>query len=612
MMSAFKEHCSEVVKEYVQTVLIIDDMAGLSSSLDNSEVLDIPEVVDPLLPQPTALVHVAEPSNNDTGSSHQLNALELTNAFYEKGIIAGLYQPVIVDGEDVNEFASKVEKVAAAADILILDWVLKDNDSRYSQYIIKKIIELDRSSGGRMRSIIVYTGERDLNQLKDGLLAFLDDSSLNAKDSYQISSDNLLISFYNKSDSGGDVTRETNEADLPDVALKEFSVLVNGLIPAFAMKSAAVIRQNTGRIINRFNHQLDTGYLAHRTLLPNHEDAEVFMLENFISYLRNLLAINKVDKLTLNQEMVLNWIDNNHEQLTKTFNYKNNDYTCSKEQIKKLLKNGFSMNAKDTLIEVLSTEKKALDVISSKKNTLNLIQILNKIKDGISIEDSSKILSILTSFRRSFDDLISSVELPYLTQGSIIYDITNNDFLVCVTPKCDTARVESSRLFSFSKLTRLSKTQEFDLILPIPESIEDQINSDFNTNKEELISSVDYDVYSTDLDISLTNSSNHKELMKSLSKIDNYFDDKRIFVKTEVSFYDLIHIEFEGSTVNRVMPIRNSDGLIEFSAKNVEKKYIWIGDLEDLDIQKRVSNLVGNLNRIGTDEVEWLRRQYQK
>jgi len=34
-------------------------------------------------------------------------------------------------------------------------------------------------------------------------------------------------------------------------------------------------------------------------------------------------------------------------------------------------------------------------------------------------------------------------------------------------------------------------------------------------------------------------------------------------------------------------------------------EYIWIGDLEDLDSQKRVSKLVGNLNRVGNDEVEW-------
>jgi hypothetical protein len=43
---------------------------------------------------------------------------------------------------------------------------------------------------------------------------------------------------------------------------------------------------------------------------------------------------------------------------------------------------------------------------------------------------------------------------------------------------------------------------------------------------------------------------------------------------------------------------------------NAGNSYIWIADLKDLDTQKRVSNVVGNLNRIATDEVEWLRRRY--
>ena len=39
-MSAFRDHCREIVDEYVQTVLIIDDGAGLKNSDETAQHID--------------------------------------------------------------------------------------------------------------------------------------------------------------------------------------------------------------------------------------------------------------------------------------------------------------------------------------------------------------------------------------------------------------------------------------------------------------------------------------------------------------------------------------------------------------------------------------------
>jgi hypothetical protein len=633
-MSAFSEHCSDIVKDYVQTVLIIDDCAGLVSQVNtgiDEKVVDLP-VNNPLTNQETVNNNedISEPGENSSAgktkiatesseetpnesshfhntTGHELNALELTNAFYQDGIVAGLYQPQIVDGENADEFASKIERVASTADIIILDWMLKERDSSYSKAIIKKIIDLDRSSGERIRNIIIYTGEPDLAALKDELYSMLNDDNIDNENEFQLSSQNFKISFYNKPNSNARPEREVRESDLPAKALKEFESLVNGLVPIFAMKAAATIRKNTGRIISKFGSELDIAYLAHRALLPSVEDSEVFMLDNFVSYLRNILAINKVDKKTLDKECISKWIDENDESISKVIVYKDLNYTLTKEELKLFITEGFLSDIKPTLLNHFGSEKKVDNFVNSNTSILNLTRILNKHDNDNYVEDCSKTLSILASFRRTFQDLIIGIELPYLTQGSLIYHVNEKAFLLCITPKCDTARVEKSRVFSFTRLTRLSKGQNFDLIIPIMGLIEESIDQDLKTEKSNIITELGHDPY-----MQKTKSENDKKAIKRLDQIEKYFYPGKVFVKSESSFFDLVHVEFNSNISNRVMPEHNVNGTLEYSSKDTDQKYIWIGDLEDLDTQNRVSNLVGNLNRIGTNEVEWLRRQSNK
>ncbi len=601
-MSTFEKHCSDVVKEYVQTVLIIDDRAGLDGNKKDDSGVDVVEFEEDSenpLSETTAenaqeAEIVEEGGNEEEGevNTHPLRTLELTNAFYDLGIIAGLYQPQISDEDDPEEFASNARPVLATADIIILDWMLKDHDERYSLAIVKQILEQDRLTGGRLRTILIYTGEPDLNDIRDDLWSFLDDETLNKTNDYKISSENLNITFYNKVDATGS-PRVVPEEELPSKAISDFSSLVDGLVPAFAMKATSTIRQNAGRIVSRFGKDLDVAYVAHRALLPNVIDSEPFMLENFSSYIRNLLAISRVDSLSLGQDNIESWLDSIFENIHAKVPFSNNEYQLTLASIKSISVGGIQNN----IYNIMSSEH---NEIAKSFQTMNsacerVIHVYDE-REGSSVVDSSIKLSILRSFRRTFLDIVPDVEVPYLTQGSIVYSLKSSTFLLCVTPKCDTARVTGNTLFSFSTLERKMMGKSFDIVVPS--------NTEIDENEKDKIRK---QLVQVNIDISshVENSDFITERNLLLDSLDNYGPT---FLSTDNKFNNLQHIYFESNT-GRIDAYENHNENLVFIDEN-ENEYIWIGDLEDLDTQKRVSNLVGNLNRIGTDEVEWLRRQY--
>ncbi|MGB0662417.1 MAG: response regulator receiver domain [Pontibacterium sp.] len=576
-MSTFDQYCRDVVDEYVQTVLIIDDGAGLSNTLaggDEAEIIEEP--LDGFDPMAEALQPKGprreELEDQNEQVTHPLNTLSLTNAFYERGIVAGLYQPKIDIGQSVEDFASKAMKVSATADVIILDWMLVDHDASYSIEIVKQILQHDKNNGGRLRTIVVYTGETNLHKLCNDLWGELRDENLDKPAEYQISSEHLNIVFYNKPDAVN-VVRPVSEEDLPEKALQAFAALVNGLVPAFAMKATSTVRQCTGALLAKFSSDLDSGYLAHRALLPDPQDSEVLMLENYSSYLRNVLALAQVDRKTLGYDTLKLWVEEKYDSRYKKAKITGDGTHCKEITIRKKgalesLEYGFT-KGKEGLFKAIQYEtssKRAKKIVDVLANLERVVGAFGSYENEA--KKSSQALACITAFRRTFRDL--RVGHPYLTQGTLIKSIDEGTYLVCVMPKCDTARVKKARKFSFARLTPSDGV--FDLVAP-----------DINTK------------------------------------------DTYVHLRTNFKFYELEHIVFKATASSKVEAVDDQDKLVFESepynkietnrdkevAENQEagKKYLWIGDLEDLDVQTKVSSIVGDFNRIGVDEVEYLRRR---
>lgn len=552
-MSAFENHCRDIVNDYVQTVLIIDDGAGLNCNIADVEIVDEPDDTnDPLTAFEQNYEAEAGSVNEPKEVTHGLNTLDLTNAFYELGIVAGIYQPKIEDNENAEEFALKAEKVVATADIVILDWMLIDHDSTYSKAIVKQILSQDIQSGGRLRTIVIYTGESNLHHMIDELLAYLKDESLNKYGDFTIRREHLNIVFYNK-DIAINALRPVSEKCLPRMALGEFAILVDGLVSSFAMKAATTVRQNTGALLAKFDSSLDAGYLAHRSLLPNPEDAELLMLENYASYLRNILALAQVDRQTLGYDRIKDWVEDKYStryKKAKITGDSHNEITLSKDNFLESFEHGFTINKKGLFkaIQKQTSASRAKIIVGTIANLERIVGAFGE-KEGAT-EKSSQALSALTAFRRTYKD--KRVGLPYLTQGTLLKSVKSDKYFLCVMPKCDTARVNKKRNFLFAKLT--TNNGEYDLIAP------------------------------------------------DITQEDSY-----VHLQTNLKFYQLEDIEFDAKKSVKVEAYEDGHSVIFESVQG--EQYYWIGDLEDLDIQNKVSCIVGDFNRIGVDEVEWVRRR---
>ncbi len=606
-MTSFSEHCKSVVKEYIHTVMIIDDGAGLDNQGIVARDLVIPSSNDPFSASESEEIPIETvPPGHIT---HSLDTFSLTNAFFEEGIVAGIYQPQIEDSQTPEAFASRTSSVCDKADIIILDWILKDRNPEYSKAVVKEILRGDHKNGGRVRAIIVYTGESNLHYLRDELFTYLNIDELDRSSDYEIRSENIIISFYNKNHGGYSFTpdRAMSESEIPQQALNSFTVLVDGLVPVFAMKSAASIRRNTGRIISRFRKNLDTAYLAHRALLPEPEDSEVFMLDNFVSYMRNILAISRIDNATLGADSIEQWIREHNEILDKKIKHGNNEYQCELNEMIELSQHGFLSR----LYQILKSKKNAMCNAykdTSKITFLQAISIFNR--SDINVVESSVELSILSLFRRTFKDIIGTSETPYLTQGSLIYSKNKDQFLLCVTPKCDTVRIEEITNFSFVILNEVMVTdqeidKEFDIVIPKNKFvIENKIKNHIPNKKDEIKKLI--------VDHCLTNKgkASNNTLHDQLKELDSIKNGNYMYLRTQPKFNKLKHILFDSEKNKKVSFNNTMTDLIDFFDADCNE-YIWIGDLHDLNTITRVGNLVSNLNRTGTDEVEWLRRKHK-
>jgi Response receiver domain len=207
-VSAFVEHCREGARRFVQTAIVIDDEAVLSTPPEEPDppirraarrsgsVIEVVE--NPRRPEsdrvpleeagqqdmPRDLVNsgamteqqhyseargtpeteTAVPSGttrpehdvavDERVRSNALNAKALTDAFLKQAVICGLYKP------DPGEQIVDVSRNAALhADVIVVDWYLEGQNSQKAKEIICDVLREDLKENGRLRLITVYTSQ---------------------------------------------------------------------------------------------------------------------------------------------------------------------------------------------------------------------------------------------------------------------------------------------------------------------------------------------------------------------------------------------------------------------------------------------------------------------
>ena len=317
-MSSFDEMCKEAVKRFIRTVAIIDDEATYGNTQPSQGYKDNTKTVNPPI---TGLMTgsrdadfsvTSEDSTNagfhdNHNDSSPLNANNVINAFADMGIACCIQRP-----EDEEHSLDRAAKLAMSVDVLVIDWALNDKNKSLPCEIVKKILEDDKNTGGRMRLIVVYTAQpsvvemiMDLKKVAD---AVYDDDLVMDKRYPSIKSDSLRIVILNKEATMSPEAPIVTFDQLPDNIISEYAELVKGVIPGATLHGIAAMREKTHELLAILNSNLDGAYCLHRALLLNPSESVDFAMNMITSEIETVVQTDAHARQIVDEDGLKYWL----------------------------------------------------------------------------------------------------------------------------------------------------------------------------------------------------------------------------------------------------------------------------------------------------------------
>ena len=445
---SFQAFSREIVRGFLQTVVVLDDEAFISPHQP---------AVGPLVePDPDIGVQEPHPEDDEAPSragarppGNALDARALINSFAGYGMVCAVLTPWNDDdGDDATVTASQ------RADIVILDWHLGDQGQRATR-IIRRITDEDGQSGGRLRLIAVYTAERDLNgicgHLTTELPAFERYDSTRFPTLVADHARVLIITKGRTAEEAGSVI----EADLPDRLIGEFAEIGKGLLANVAFGSIAAIRRDTHRLLARFHSGLDAPFVSHRILLETPEDAEQYALDLLCSELAVLLQDSDAGSRFAGKEairaLLTELTSGGHAlRLMRNRNSQANLQTLSVDELMHLVEQGPA----------------GLDAVPHQQASTNKMNQLHHRVELLLSDDLEAGRAVHREFARLSSRAREKALVPAgyrakLNLGSVVR--LDRCYLLCIQPRCDAVRLDGPTRFIFAPLLKCHS--RFDLIV---------------------------------------------------------------------------------------------------------------------------------------------------
>ena len=578
--TAWNSHVSHAAKSFLKCAVAIDDRpfgsgkSAVGANVRQSNEAESrggrsePEVTGPIPRSPkTAEVGKTVPS----ADTHNLDLRALTDSFAEEGIICGTLIPdnLQVENETAGRgeaiFVKRAQKMAQTADILIIDWFLKKQNTGTTLKIIETVLQADKDEGGRTRLICIYTGEDQLReicgQVRDHLLGGGYALELNETDNtISLTNRSTSIVFLNKKKVKGQYT--VTEKELPKRLIREFASLIDGLLPSFAAGSIGAIRRNTHGILNIFCAELDPAYVGNRVISDPPEDVAQFVRELLVSEFDNQIGFAKSTDKYLSENAICDWLQipervQSECTITKMKKEQNQWLEKQEEAIDTEL---FKQVVRGNIITFTKPFERKGDTYKyriSEKQRLKFTQALCGSKDEANrIEE--EFARLASNKREAFGRETTERDWrPNLTLGTLLRtkDAKNPVFYLCITRACDMVRL--SKETKSVVLLRLDKSdQKFNLVVPdtkdtmakliVPREFSDMRSAEFEVNR----------------------------------------DTQRITAKEkkdlEVTYF-------------------------QFDAKSGDIGYVYLGELRYLRALRDVNEMIKNSTAIGIADSEWLR-----
>lgn len=435
MENKFISHSKEVVNEFIQNIVFVDDRAyseeKVAQDFDTSKVLSI---------------------------------------FANEGKLCSVYTPSIIGGKD------NFSKVLNKADAIVIDWDMRtspdktisleqsveinneeddeedapEEDPR-GEFACDLIGDVVKGTEG-IKVILIYTGDSKLRDISESVRSCIKNAEYDAENLI-ISNDRIIVAVRAKYNDSTEQFKHTPELkkfivkyeEIPQCIVDLYLKFTNGLMPNFALKSLSAIRTHTPKILSVFSKNLDMGYLVHKASMEFPEDAKNLLIHIFGDALGNLL----MNVLPDTQSWTESWVDTYITDSQKNIN--GVDITRTRILIKQLLQqnssqtDNFTSRLAQKLIEAIPGLNK------SQKHKLTSptadLSILFEV-DMMDIEESNKQFAILTHHKNIFLPLMSE---PNLSLGTIVLD-EHDSYFVCIQQRCDSVRINGERRFLFLPL----------------------------------------------------------------------------------------------------------------------------------------------------------------
>ena len=418
MAQSFEDITRDVVNRFLQNILFVDDNAY----------------------------------QND-GEKNAFDAQKISSAFAQRGKLCTVYAPTST--KDLENCSS----LFAKSDVIVLDWYLNLNNNQHVDNeeadadseeprgvhtinLIKKIVE--DASDKKIKLVVVYTGETDLNGITEELYKNISQYGDFEQADCCIASSNVFVYVCAKYNGEGQFkhledlkSKVVKYEDLPDFIVSVLANHVNGLLPIFALMAIFQIRENTSRILNVYSSELDVAYLGHKAVLPNKDDSKKLLIKIFGESITDLISSIETDT----QNWLTLWIESKFPE-SKTINVNNKKISVDKDVIGKILAEHFDDFDKyiKTLFPILSNN----DIRTIHNNSTMLF-----CDNAGTVKKANILFAILTHHKNVF---LPKLECPILTLGTVVRSMEENNYYLCIQQNCDSLRIEGERRFLFLPL----------------------------------------------------------------------------------------------------------------------------------------------------------------
>lgn len=400
----------------------------------------------------------------------------MTNGFASRRITCGFYFPA----NDDNGIVETALNAARHVDATIVDWQLRPKDTGPAKDLITKLLKDDQGVGGRLRLIVVYTGERGIDSECAKLLAHLQAQGLTDLATHDegraLAGTNVLITFANKpravkpeDELTGAGARPIPWEKLPAFVLEQYSFLAKGLLQSFALKAIGAVRDDTHHLLSVFNSSLDDAYLAQRAGIGSPSDAEDMMTSLLTSEFACSILDRGIATEVLGPHGAIHVLNARTPAVTLTVK-KYNDPQKLYSGVVVVPQNG---NA--TITTTTSSLGKLVKIgLDRQMVPLQSAEVIKLKRQFFQSDDqaqaSMSIFARMASFAREADGQRRlAQDSIYLTGGVLVRSVSGKGekkrekYLLCVQPGCDAVRLTEVTAFPFCALAPDDK--HFDLLV---------------------------------------------------------------------------------------------------------------------------------------------------